>query len=177
MEYHLNIIEDDYIRGNVFHIKEPTAAKYTTIMSVYLGIYLAAFLWRELNENFVAETILFVCSTLNLLLVLFQLWWSRNNRWLRHKIRKLRRKGKLPPHKNAAIVLQEWQFLWRYDGGEIRVPYTDVADICLENGILCLYTRAPKAFVIPIRCLKGEADKVIEYLTKRTGKHSTALIK
>ena len=171
MKYKIRINDEDYIRFNIFHANHSKEGKRSKNMQrvrfpiLSLLIIMVFFLAGAKYGLIITEAIFMT--------VFCVLWWIFLPKMMEKNIRKyinrMKSEGKLPYHADSEIEFQDSMIVETSEQGEVRVDYKDIENICLEQDYLYIYFSAAQAFIIPFHCLGEDKERVVEYITGKTG--------
>ena len=171
MKYKIRINEEDYICFNIFHAnhskegkrsKNIQRVKYPILSLIIIMIFfLAGAGYRLIIAEAVFMTVFCV-----LWCIFLPKMMEKN---IRKYINRMKLEGKLPYHADSEIEFQDSMIVETSEQGEINVNYKDIENIYFEQDYLYIFYGAAQAFIIPLHCLGEDRERVVEYVTEKTG--------
>lgn len=159
MKIHYNLVAEDYIHFNLFHIKHSK----TSLKSLHLQRYVSPVFFILVSIVFSIMGDLHFLSTLIPFLVLSILWVifypKLFYRHVRKNVQKMFKEGKnealLGEH---TMILMDEGFVESNSSGESKVKWSGIQEVKEDEEFLYLYNSAVGAYIIPKRDLLNQVE-------------------
>lgn len=168
MKYRITLTEEDFLRFKIFNIYHTKSGERqinrlrTRVPMVSVILVLLLIVADARHDMIIPYAVLLAIYSG----ISFIRMPKRIEKIMQKQIDEMKADGKLPYLDETEIEFLESEsmIVQRSEQRELRVKYSGIEKIYVENDYLYIYLNSRQAFVIPYRCLGNDKDKVIEYV-------------
>ncbi len=170
MKYQIDLNDEDYLRFNIFYATHSKVGQHNVKMArlafpLVCVLAVVIFMMAGAATTFIiAEGVVLAAAS-----VCWQFYLPKMmEKSVKKNIDRIKTDGKMPYHAHSEIELLDFTIVERSSHGQIHVKYEDIEKVYDTEAYLFIFYSAAEALLIPVRCLGGQKERVVAFLTDKT---------
>lgn len=173
MSYKTYITEEDYIKYNIFHLKNSKLGKRTILMTRIFIILVFAIGVSVITA--ICRGNLFLPIVCAIFLGIFSLVYiiltpKLIERSFKRTIKRQKLDGKLPFEPESEIEFLDDMIVKHNTFSDIRLPYTDIQNFVISPDCLYIYIDSSRAIIVPFKALGADLNQIISLINQKMNK-------
>ena len=174
MKFHITCNDADFVAWHIAWNSRPGKKVQCVLMRIWAWILLVLMasnvLLDMLNKNFTLWTVISAAISAAFLYVAI-VFLNYPKGVVKMQVSSLKKEGKLPYWEKSTVEFTEDEICETSEYGMERAKYSDLTNILRDKEHIHLQIGAMKGVILPLRCLDGQEQALLDFLQDKLALH------